>query len=384
MASKPDTVAVIGGGITGCAAAYYLSREGASVTLFEKDSVAGHASGFAFGGILPRWGAGPGHPLHGLGMAAERLHAGLAVSLASESGVDSEYKRKAAVFLALNDAEAEGYRQTCRAMATSASAGPRQGQSADVRWLGRGELSHIEARIGPRVQGGLYAGDSLEVEPYKLTLGLWQAAERRGARLVNRAVTGITRAGGRVTGVEAGGERHPAGTVVIASGPWASDAGQWLGVTVPVAPLKGQVLRLEAPEPPIAVSLWWGGDYAASKPDGLVWVGTTEEHAGFDENPTAAARERMTASAVAVLPYLQEAKLVRQTACLRPLSADRLPIVGVVPGVEGAVVATGAGRNGIELGPALGKAAADFALGRAPDFDVSALSLARFQAARRH
>lgn len=320
-----------------------------------------------------------GHPLHGLALAADRLHAELEQSLAAESGIDPEYQRKAAVFLALNQAEADMYKQTYRDMSRSASTGPWQGQNNDVRWLGRGELSHIEARIGPEVQGGLYAGDSMEVEPYKLTLGLWQAAERRGARIVNRAVTGIIRSGGKVTGVQAGGEKQSAGAVVIASGPWASEAGKWLGVNIPVTPLKGQVLRLEAPEPPMVVSLWWGGDYAASKPDGLIWVGTTEEHAGFDENPTAAARDRMTASAVSVLPYLREAKLVKQTACLRPLSADRLPIVGPVRGVEGAVVATGAGRNGIELGPALGKAAAEIALGRAPSFDVSALGLARFQ-----
>ncbi len=374
MAPRNPDIIVIGGGIAGCAAAYYLSKEGASVALFEKDAVASHASGFAFGGILTRGGVGEGHPLHGLSIAADRLHSSLEKSLVDESGVDPEYVKRAAVFLAMSEADA----QSSRAAYEQHLRSPAMGQ-ADLRWLGRGELSHVEARIGPKILGGLYDGEAHEVEPYKLTLGLWQAAERRGARLVNRAVTGITRTGGKVTGVQAGADKFSAGAVVIANGPWASEAGAWLGVPIPITPLKGQILRLQAPEPPMTVSFWWGGDYAASKPDGLLWAGTTEEYSGFDEGTTAAARDKITGSLVEALPYLRDARLVKQTACLRPLSADRLPIIGCVPGIDGAVVVTGAGRNGIELGPAMGRAAADIALGRTPDFDVSALGLDRFQ-----
>lgn len=363
-------IAVVGGGIAGCATAYYAARSGARVTLFEKDPVASHASGFAFGGILTRGGLEAGHPLSGLASASDRLHGELRESLAAESGVDLEYRDKAAVFLALSEREAEAHQRTYRAMSG------RTG--LDVRWLGRGELSHIEARLGPSVLGGLYAGDALEVEPYKLTLGMWQSAERNGARLVNRAVTGFTRSGSRVTGVQTGNETHPAGAVVVATGPWSAGAGKWLGTEVPVTPLKGQILRLEAPGPPMEVSLWWGGDYASSKPDGHLWVGTTEEESGFDESPTPQARDQITASALSVLPYLRDARLVKQTACLRPLTADRLPIIGTVPGMDGAVVATGAGRSGIELGPALGYAAAQLALGRSVGFDISGLSLDRF------
>jgi glycine oxidase len=371
MRHIPD-VAVIGGGIAGCAAAYYLTRLGAQVTLFEKDSVASHASGFAFGGILTRWDLDSGDPLSGLSALSDRLHGELSRELAAESGVDPQYVRKPAVFLALTEREAASYRSTYRALAAQANAG-----RSDARWLGHGELSHIEARISDRVLGGLYAGGALEVEPYKLTLGLWQSAERRGAKLVNREVTGITLSGHRAIGVEAGGDRHAAGAVVIANGPWAAEAGRWLGVPIPVTPLKGQILRLDAPGPAIEVSLWWGGDYVSSKPDGLVWAGTTEEHAGFDESPTPAARDRITKSLVSVLPYLAGAKLVKQTACLRPLSADRLPIIGPVPGVEGVFVATGAGRNGIELGPGIGRTAAQLAAGERPEADVSRLTLDR-------
>ena len=49
-------ILIIGGGIAGCSAAYYLSRDGHDVSLFERDSIASHASGFALGGITPSFG----------------------------------------------------------------------------------------------------------------------------------------------------------------------------------------------------------------------------------------------------------------------------------------------------------------------------------------
>ena len=128
--------------------------------------------------------------------------------------------------------------------------------------------------------------------------------------------------------------------------------------SLPIAPLKGQIIRLRAPGPPILVSLSWGADYATTKQDGLVWTGSTEERVGFDDRPTPEGRDTVLESVLQVLPYLEDAELVQQTACLRPIAPDGLPILGALPGAEGAVVATGAGRNGIQLGPAMGRSAA--------------------------
>ena len=53
-------ISIIGGGIAGCASAYYLTRAGHDVTLYERDSLASHASGFALGGLIPAVGGRPG------------------------------------------------------------------------------------------------------------------------------------------------------------------------------------------------------------------------------------------------------------------------------------------------------------------------------------
>ena len=123
------------------------------------------------------------------------------------------------------------------------------------------------------------------------------------------------------------------GIVALAQGPWTGEASSWCGYDIPVRPLKGQILRLQHEGLPVRATLAWRGSYATSKTDGLVWAGTTQEEAGFNEQPTDEARDSIMADLLTIAPALAEAQLVQQTACLRPLSADSLPIVGKVPGL---------------------------------------------------
>ena len=71
-------------------------------------------------------------------------------------------------------------------------------------------------------------------------------------------------------------------------------------------------------------------------------------------------------------------ELVLHTACLRPVTPDWLPIIGKLPGYENLVVVTGAGKKGILLGPAMGKAAADIIATGATDLSVDQLGPERF------
>jgi len=357
----PGTVVVVGGGIVGCSAAYCLAGAGIATLLIERDSIAGHASGFAYGGLTPA--GDTADPCEALKAASNRLHAELGEALEEETGIDTEYRARDSLLLATSAAEAAQMR---------AAAG------AGARWLDGDEARRVEPRIAPSVTGALWIDDHHEVEPYKLTLALWQASERRGAVLRYGTATGLLRRGSRVSGLAVDGDPIEAEAVIIAAGPWTGQASRWLGVNLPVSPLKGQIIRLRAPGPPLAAALWWGGDYADSKSDGLIWAGTTEERVGFDENPTPRARDRITASLLSVLPSMADAELVKQTACLRPVVPDGMPVIGAVPGVEGAVVATAAGRQGIVLGPIMGRAAADLAMGRRPAVDLAPFAPARF------
>jgi glycine/D-amino acid oxidase-like deaminating enzyme len=122
----------------------------------------------------------------------------------------------------------------------------------------------------------------------------------------------------------------------------------------------------------------WKGNYATTKPDGLLWTGTTEEEAGFDENPTQTARDQIIDSLLKMLPSMTEAELVEHTACLRPLAADEWLLLGPVPNVEGVYMATGAGRKGILLGPAMARATADLIVKGHASISLDAFDPGRF------
>ena len=131
--------------------------------------------------------------------------------------------------------------------------------------------------------------------------------------------------------------------------------------------------------PPFQISLGWGGNYATTKPDGLLWTGTTEEDVGFDERPTPLARDQIMAQLLKMVPSLAGARLVTQTACLRPLSADRMLVLGKTLGRDRVYVATGGGRQGILLGPAVGRIIFDLITTGSSSIPIGAFSPERFE-----
>ncbi|MCH7626618.1 MAG: FAD-dependent oxidoreductase [Chloroflexi bacterium] len=370
MDRNSKDVLVIGGGIVGMAAAYFLARAGASTTVIERDSVGSHASGFAYGGLSPLSGAGIPGPVHELAKEGMRIHSEFGELLPQETGVVTEYRMRPTLSLSFTENEVSEARKTL--------AWQQAQEGYEVRWVDSDAAREIEPRVSDDVLGAVYTEGSAEVEPYKFVLALTQLAEKEGVKVINANVTGIKRSGDRVIGVSTASDEMSCSSVVVAMGPWSGEASAWLGLDIEIRPLKGQILRLRAPGPEIACSVGWAGNYANTKQDGLLWAGTTEEEAGFDEHPTTQARDQVMASLLKMLPSLADAELVQQTACLRPLSADGLPILGAVPGLEGAFVATGAGRKGILLGPAMGRLTADLVLNGKTDIPIEAFAPARF------
>jgi glycine oxidase len=374
MASETGDVVIVGGGIVGLATAYYLGQAGVGSVVVERDAVGSHASGFAYGGLSPLGGEGIPGPLAGLAEASMALHRVLARELPPETGIDIQFRPRPGLSLAFTAQDAERIRA---ALPWQQS---RPGYTA--RWLDAPEARRVEPRVAEEIRGAVLIEGGADVEPYRLVLALARAAERRGARLRHGRVTGLCRQGARVTGVRLDTGEITGQAVVLALGPWSGAAAAWLEIPVPVQPLKGQILRLDAPGPPVECSVGWGGQYASSKPDGLLWAGTTEEAAGFDEEPTAEGRDRIIASLVTMLPAMAEARLAQHTACLRPVAADGRPLLGPVPGRDGAYVATGGGRKGILLGPAMGRITADLIVQGRAALPIDAFEPARFSAAR--
>ena len=82
-----------------------------------------------------------------------------------------------------------------------------------------------------------------------------------------------------------------------------------------------------------------------------------------------------------MIPGMGDAELVQQTACLRPLSGDGMPIVDRVSGWDNLYVATGAGRKGILWSTGMAHAVLDFIADGKPNVPgAEHLTLDRFTA----
>ena len=358
----------------GIATAYYLGQAGIKSVVIERDAIGSHASGFAYGELSPLGGAGIPGPLYPLAEEGMRLHRQLSTILPQETGVATQYRLHPALNLVFTEEERE--------LEKSHLAWRQQQKGYQVRWLDRSEARSVEPRVSEEILGAVYIEGMAEVDPYRFVLALAQAAEKGGATIRHGKVIGLKREADRVRGVILESGQVDCDRVVVAMGPWSGETSPWLGVPIHVRPLKGQILRLNAPGPPVQCSVAWGHHYATTKLDGLLWAGTTEEEVGFDENPTKEGRATVMDALLKIMPTFADAQLVRQTACLRPLSSDWLPILGPVPGYEGVYVATGAGRKGILVGPAMGRIMADLIVKGATDIPIEAFGATRFSEQR--
>ncbi|HET6521613.1 MAG TPA: FAD-dependent oxidoreductase [Geminicoccaceae bacterium] len=362
-------VVICGGGVIGASIAYFLSLRRVEAVVIERIGVACAASGKSGGFLALDWC--DGSPLAPLARRSFALHAELAAAFPGKWG----YRRL----------DTSG-------VAVSARRGPTpSARPAPPGWVPRGALRHH--RLGD-------TGTTAQVDPAGFTRGLMDAALERGARLQIGRVTGLARDadGGRVTGaIINDGEVVAGDAVVITLGPWSVLASAWLPLPA-VYGLKGHslVFRNDAPVPAHALFVEYEAEDGSvdapevfPRPDGTTYVCGLSSRAPLPVDPAAVAPdpgacERLRAMTASFAPALREAEVVAAQACHRPVTADGLPLIGRVPGVDGAYVATGHSVWGMLNAPATGEALAELIVdGGAGTVDLAAFDPARLPPLRR-
>lgn len=364
MTDSADVV-VAGAGVMGCGCAYWLSRLGYRVIVLERDGVASGASGMsaaAMGGVPS------GGPLAELTAMSLRLHAQLGRDLPHEAEMDTGYVEGVRVRLAFTTEEAEAL----QAEAARPADHP-------VEWLEGNALWELEPRLSRAVLGGL-VDRQLQVLAYRFVLALARAAEVHGAVIRHGEVVGLEFDGDQVCGVRlAGGAMLPTERVVLAMGPWTQRAAEWLGMEIPVFPVRGQLLELRVPDPQLHASLMHGRMYLVPKSDGITLAGTTEEvDSGFVVQPTDEGFRAILSAAVMMAPSLGEAAVEGHLAGLRPGSADGLPLIGPAPGRRGVYVLTGHAGRGLKLSAASTRVIADLIHRGTTELAIDAFAPGRF------
>lgn len=364
-------VLIVGAGAIGSSIAYYLAKSGVRVALFDRGGVGQESTRASAGMLIPlSESTGPG-PFTDLAMESARLFEALNQELYERTGMDVGYRRTPLLRVALDELEEHELRER-RAWQDRAG--------IPVAWLDAVSALEVEPGLNPRLRAALYYVNDHQVNALGLTRALVRAGVDLGAALhEGTAVDSLNLDGDRVTGVRAGGETYHADEVVIATGAWSSSWGTELRTSIPVRPVRGQMVALKTSGTPIRSVVFSRAGYLVSKPDGLTLVGATEEEAGFDARPTAAGVAGLLDVIPRLVPRLSNANFAGAWAGLRPGTPDRLPLIGRLPGWQGVTLATGHFRNGILLAPATGLLVSDLLRRQHPRLPLQAFDPARFR-----
>jgi len=217
------------------------------------------------------------------------------------------------------------------------------------------------------------------------------AATSHGAQVWLGAVGDLVCENDEVKGVTVDGEVIDAEAVVVAMGPWSVLAAQWLPLP-PVFGLKGHSLVFDTQSSVPAEALfleYHEGGHGLQSPevfpraDGTTYVCAISSEGPLPLDPGTVvpdpgAIERLEAICSRLSPVLAKAPILARQACFRPVTQDGLPLIGRVPGLKGAYVATGHSVWGILNAPATGEAVAELLVdGETRTLDLSAFDPGR-------
>ncbi len=359
-------VAVLGGGLIGCATARLLARARLRVALFERGRIGGEASGAA-AGMLGVQGESADEAALRLGLASRALYPALLDALADETGERVEFWRQGTLGVAFTPVDTA---QLERRLAMLAAAG------APAEALSVRRLRTLEPELSHGARGGALFPLDGRLDPAALTAVLARAAVAAGCTLyAGEEVRSVVVERGAVAGVVTASRRVACSAAVNAMGAWA---GRVRGMTpLPVQPVRGQIAVLQAARPPLRHALRTVRGYAVARRDGRVLLGSTREAVGFRKQVTAGGLGDVLAAGVELAPGFARLPLVASWSGLRPATADGRPIVSLDPLVRHYVVATGHDADGVLLAPLSAELAAGLLRGERSEWD-QVLSMDRF------
>jgi sarcosine oxidase subunit beta len=371
-------ILIVGGGIAGTSTAYHLAQHGYNVTLLERSEIASEASGVNAGSIgAIGWGQVPDLQAY-LTMGSLEIFKSLQLDL----DYDIEFRQAGGLQAIHNEVQYAFTRDRVLDL---------RAHGYCVELLTTREARSLEPEVNPALAGCLYIPLRAQANPQKATRAFATAAAHSGARILTQhAVTAIQARGDDTYLVETVQGPFAAGTLVIAAGAWCSVIGVWLGLYIPIVPVRGQMWATTSLPPrvfhtisSVESALHWHttpGNTADTPPelthrgnarltrhlygrqtrDGEIIFGGDRQLVGYNKTPEPAGIAVNYEHAAEVLPLLCELPIARTWAGLMPFSLDGAPLIGKLPQYKSLYIVSGLASSGFGRGPMAGKLLADY------------------------
>lgn len=411
-------VLIIGGGVVGVCAAYYLLKQGRDVTLVDKGAICsgasyGNAGLIATSHVVPlaepgvfaqglRWLTRPDSPftirpradrdlarwlwLFRKAATHRRVHAAMPVirdlqfasldlfpGIIEETGADCHFDRRGLLM---------AFTQPKKLAAAVAEAAVTAEVGIEYEELDGDAIREREPGLSENVIGGVYHPGDAHIEPASFVRAVGRHIRERGARVREGVeVLGIERSGRGVGVVTTTHGGFRAREVVLAGGAWSSKIAAPLGLRLPIQAAKGYSVTVRRPENAPSIPLLLTETRVAVTPmgDTLRFAGTLEL-AGLDMSVN---MRRVQAIVDGVPPYLaadvtKGMELIEIWRGLRPCSPDGLPYIGRPNGYDNLTIAAGHSTIGLALGPITGRLVSQLVAHETPDIDLTLCDVGRY------
>lgn len=361
---------IIGGGAMGVSAAYELARAGVSdVVLIDRGPLGSGSTSKAAGGVRAQF--------------SDRVNIELAVrSLETFENFPSRFGQEI-------DLHQTGYLFLLDTAETVSAFEKNVAVQNDLGVPSRMVSVREAAKLAPLIStdgllAAAYSPTDGHCTPESVVLGYASAARRLGARLLpNCAATGIETVDGRIVAVATEGGRIETDTVICAAGAWSREVGGWVGIDLPVTPLRRQILVTE-PIPGLAAGTAFTIDFGTTfyfHPEGeglLLGMSDPDETPGFKLTRSDAWLPRLGEAMRRRAPALTEVGITTGWAGLYEVTPDHNALIGTAANVDRFIYATGFSGHGFLMSPAVGEVVRDLYLGETPFVEIGGFDAGRF------